>query len=119
VDELKEYQGTVIDYAVKYSQEIEFPTGTGHRLVKIVNSTVLHLEIGLALCKKFNIPFSVVWKQRADHKFVYLLTSLDDEYDVETLAKAYGGSGSKNQAIFVSEALVTGLGKCFEEMPDA
>lgn len=101
--------------SVSHAQDIEFPTGAGHRLVKIVNTTVHHSDIGNMLCQQHDIPFSVTWFQRSDFKFVYSLRSIGD-FDVSAIAKAYGGGGHKNAAGFVSDSLVTGLGKCFQKL---
>lgn len=104
-----------IGKAVNDAQNIDFPIGTASRRVKIVNTTVHESEIGNELCQQHDIPFSVTWKQRKDFKFVYSLRSIGD-FDVSNIAKAYGGGGHKNAAGFVSDSLVTGLGKCFQKL---
>jgi oligoribonuclease NrnB/cAMP/cGMP phosphodiesterase (DHH superfamily) len=96
--------------AVEWSRSTFLPTSGcdilgAHVKTRIVNTSVLHSEIGNALCEQFDIPFSVTWFQRPDKKFQYSLRSIGD-FDVSDIAKCYGGGGHKNAAGFVTERMI-------------
>jgi oligoribonuclease NrnB/cAMP/cGMP phosphodiesterase (DHH superfamily) len=102
--------GQQVKKAVKQSREASLQTRGydvlgAHVGTRIVNTTTLHSEIGHALCKEYDIPFSVTWFQRPDKKFQYELRSIGD-FDVSEVAKCYGGGGHKNAAGFVIERML-------------
>lgn len=61
-------------------------------------------ELGNALAKGH--PYSVVWGQASDGKFLYSLRSTPDGEDVSVIAAQYGGGGHRNASGFSSDHLL-------------
>lgn len=70
----------------------------------IVNSTVLHSEIGGQLAEEYGI--GITWFQRKDGKYIYSLRSRSDEVDVSEIAKSMGGGGHAKAAGFESPNMI-------------
>jgi hypothetical protein len=70
----------------------------GHT-VPVLNTTVLHSEIGEVLCQGY--PFSATYFDRLrDNLRVWSLRSAPDGLDVNEIAKKFGGGGHKHAAGF-------------------
>ena len=75
--------------------------------IPIVNTTVLHSEIGHELCKKYNSSYSVTYfVNEPAGLIVYSLRSLEDGADISEICKKLGGCGHKHASGFTTKGLL-------------
>jgi oligoribonuclease NrnB/cAMP/cGMP phosphodiesterase (DHH superfamily) len=99
---IKSFRDRQIDSAMKSVRMMRFEVDGAKYDVPVVNAATNISELGQEMCSKHpDAPFSVSYCDRQDVRS-WSLRSIGD-FDVSTVAKAFGGGGHRNAAGFSTE----------------